>query len=241
MNVGESREWTLGLRQRFLPQEQDGHAEFLAHIKANCMPGATVLDLGCGEENLLGFLQGQAAEIIGVDSRPLEGPYDRYVQADLNEELPLPEASVDLAANKFLLEHLARPQVFFDEIGRVLRPGGKLVLIAPNTNYYPYAANCFLSKIISQEKRIRLVSAFQDRCVEGIFEVHYACNTPAKLRWALENAGFRINSLETFCDCLVSAVIRPLGALAVGYEYIVSLLGIKNAKGLMVTEAQKPL
>jgi SAM-dependent methyltransferase len=239
MRVEASRRWTAELMARWSPEEPDGHRSFLETVVRACPAGGTVLDLGCGTESLLRFLSGRAGELIGLDLAAVTGSYDRYLQADLNAAIPLPDSSVDLAVNKFLLEHLAEPLRFFREVARVLRPGGELVLIGPNTRYYPYAANLLMSRVMSQELRMRMAGAFLGRSLDELFPVLYRCNTPRRLRGAVEECGLEVVSLSTYSDCLVSAVARPLGIVAAAYEVAVNRLRLRDAKGLMVLEARK--
>jgi ubiquinone/menaquinone biosynthesis C-methylase UbiE len=45
--------------------------------------------------------------------------------------IPLPDNSLDAVISIYLLEHLAEPHRFVEEIKRVLRPGGQVLLMAP--------------------------------------------------------------------------------------------------------------
>ena len=107
-------------------------------------PG-TVVDLGCGPGFLLERLSQTAELVIGVDnsSRMLEaagkrladGPEVSLRIGDL-EHLPLRDAEADAAIMSLVLHHLAAPQDGIMEAGRVVRPGGLLVLadFLPHTN-----------------------------------------------------------------------------------------------------------
>jgi len=239
VNREAAREWTRRLHARLLPRARDGYSAYMGFLDRYCLPGSTVVDLGCGEEAYLGFLLERAGEVVGVDARRLEGPYGRYLEADFDRELPLGEESVDLAACKFLLEHLREPGRFLSGLYRALKPGGHLVIMTSNILYYPYAANFALSRVLPQSARMRLVSLFSGRREGEIFPVYYRCNTPRSLRRKLREAGFQVTHLETYGDYLVSAFCRPLGALAVLYEAAVSRLGLKGAGGFMVAVGEK--
>ena len=140
---------------------------------------------------------------------------------------------------KFFLEHLEDPPRLFSSLHDVLRPGAQLIIMTPNIIYYPYAANYIMSVFLAQEKRMRLVELFSGREPHDIFPVFYRCNTPRRMRRELERAGFDVLHLKTYSDCEVSAVVRPLGALAVAYEKIVSLLGMEWARGFIVVAARR--
>lgn len=239
MNRETAREWTLELSRRYLPDEPDAYRTFLNLAETSCPEGGRVVDLGCGEEDYLTYLLDKAGEVIGVDNKVMEGPYHRYIEADLNMELPLERESVDLAASKFLLEHLDRPAQFLKWAFSILRPGGSFVLMTPNILYYPYSINYLLSRCMPQERRMRLVEQLTGRPPEDVFPVHYRCNTPSKMKTELIQAGFEVAHIQTYSDYLVSAVNRPLGAVAVAYEKLVNILGLKGLKGFIVAEARK--
>lgn len=58
----------------------------------------------------------------------------RYYCCDfLNERIPLPDESQDFVSAFAVLEHLSRPRILLNEIWRLLKPGGFVVILVPNT------------------------------------------------------------------------------------------------------------
>lgn len=96
------------------------------------------VDLGCGTGEVLEHIRDQFAEIIGVDGSPrmLELARRRFSDdcTDISlrigelDHLPLRDAEADFACINLVLHHLSRPQDSLNEIARVLKPGG-LVLV----------------------------------------------------------------------------------------------------------------
>lgn len=89
-----------------------------------------VVDVGCGRMPYRALVP--AARYVGVDvdtpvTREL-GAADMYYDG---RTLPFPAASFDGALCSQVLEHVFTPEEFLREIGRVLRPGGRLVLTVP--------------------------------------------------------------------------------------------------------------
>ncbi len=238
MNPERARDWTREVYRRLFPEAPDGYRVYLRLLEELCPDGGRVVDLGCGDEDYLSFLLPRA-EVVGVDRREGGGSYNAYIRADLEEELPLPPRSVDLAASKFLLEHLRRPERLLRSVRESLRPGGCLVVMTPNVLYYPYAVNLLLSRLLPQRLRMGLVGRFTGRKDEEIFPVRYACNTPRRLRKLLEECGFRVLHLATYPDYLASAFCRPAGLLAVLYEWAADRLGIDWARGFLVAAARR--
>ena len=98
----------------------------------------TVADLGCGTGEMVDRLAHGVAQVIGVDqsaemlsqARALTRERDniRLVQGDLCV-LPLVRRSCDAALMLLVLSYLPRPEGALAEMARILRPGGKAVVV----------------------------------------------------------------------------------------------------------------
>jgi arsenite methyltransferase len=105
-------------------------------------PGGTALDVGCGPGNITASLAraaGPGGLALGVDiSRPMltravraeAGPQTGFLLADA-QRLPLRDETVDAVVSMAALQLVPDPQVALAEMGRVLRPGGRLVVMVP--------------------------------------------------------------------------------------------------------------
>ncbi len=97
---------------------------------------ARVLDLGCGEGQIARLAaKGGARRAVGIDAsaaqiaeagRRAGGP--AYARA-LATGLPLAPGSFDAVVSCLVLEHVADLDGALDEVSRVLRPGGRFVLL----------------------------------------------------------------------------------------------------------------
>jgi len=97
-----------------------------------------VLDVGCGNGAYLARLVGEhhAGRLVGVDSsagmlaaaRTSAGPGAFYAEADAGR-LPFRAACCDVVLAAHMLYHVGDPRAVLREVRRVLRPGGRLVLV----------------------------------------------------------------------------------------------------------------
>jgi ubiquinone/menaquinone biosynthesis C-methylase UbiE len=108
------------------------------------MPGARVLDVGCGGGVFLPFLAGlveQSGRVIGLDHAPdfVDTARRRMSELGLDNrvevmegdalDLPFPDAAFDAAHCERLLMHLEDPATALREMRRVVRPGGSVVVV----------------------------------------------------------------------------------------------------------------
>lgn len=117
--------------------------EFTADL-AQVAPGERVLDLGCGTGELamrLAQRVGPAGRVAGIDAAEglIAGARRKAKRAGLAidyqvgliEQLPFPDASVDVVVSSLVMHHLA-PDILgrtVKEIRRVMKPGGRVFII----------------------------------------------------------------------------------------------------------------
>lgn len=112
--------------------------------RAAVAPGDRVLDVACGTGDLTQAFAGTAAaEVVGLDFTPemlalaeekrtrLSGNVAskvRYVEGDA-QHLPFEDGSFDVVSIAFGIRNVADPAKAVREFARVLRPGGRLVVL----------------------------------------------------------------------------------------------------------------
>jgi arsenite methyltransferase len=141
------RAWAqeLGYPEQELARVPDATVESFAGVAnhwtlGGIEPGSVVLDLGCGAGTdllIAAQMTGPTGRVIGVDMTPtmLErarqsatemGLRNVEMHESLIEALPLDEASVDVVISNGVIDLVPDKDAVFDEIDRVLRPGGRL-------------------------------------------------------------------------------------------------------------------
>ena len=58
-------------------------------------------------------------------------------EANLNQQIPLEDSSIDGALSLAVLEHLDAPEIFLKELYRIVRPGGVVLLTTPGPTAKP--------------------------------------------------------------------------------------------------------
>ena len=121
--------------QPFRQKEVDG--QLVAFLAGSGRSNPTVLDIACGTGNqlLANRAAGLGAWSAGADRSwgmlaAARGKWaaGHWVQADACH-LPWPQASFDYISNQFAYHQISDKWQFFNEVWRLLRPGGRFVLV----------------------------------------------------------------------------------------------------------------
>lgn len=118
------------LKRRINPLDF-GIKAFVSESAREIAPSAIVLDAGAGETRFSTYFRD--ARYLAVDLAAGDPAWDYSgidVRANL-QALPFRAESVDAVLNIQVLEHVKNPDGVIQEFYRVLRPGGRLLLTAP--------------------------------------------------------------------------------------------------------------
>ena len=92
-----------------------------------------ILEIGCGRGFLTKRIQEISPHTYGIDVNPAAialGVAENLSVMD-SQNLDFEDSSFDKVYSYHTIEHVSEPQKMFKEIERVLRPGGKVLLVYP--------------------------------------------------------------------------------------------------------------
>jgi len=100
-----------------------------------------MLEVGCGSGQFLDRIQraGWKVEGVEIDSRAAEYAHEKYgvpVHVGTLESVQYPDNTFDAVTMNHVIEHIYDPVALLQECRRVLKPGGRLVVVTPNTKSY---------------------------------------------------------------------------------------------------------
>ncbi len=160
-----------------------------------------VLDCGCGAGEYVRALLERGADAFGVefDARKIAagqahgGELASRIRVGDLEALAFPDASFDLALLNEVLEHVPDETAALAELRRVLRPGGRLVVLSP-TRLYPFETHGVFWRGTGRRVPHTLPGVPWLPLALGsrIFDSWARNYWPWELRALVERAGFRV-------------------------------------------------
>jgi SAM-dependent methyltransferase len=215
-------------RDRFYKPEFRGmYDRFSDVIHEYVRAGDVMLDAGCGSGRVFQYhfdVHQRPRLIVGVDvtKEPHgNGNIDAAARADLGR-LPFRDDVFDAAISSHVAEHLTRPETVFGELARVLKPGGRLLILTPNRWHYVTISSALMPHSFHLK-----FNNWRGVDSHDIFRTEYKANTAARLRELYEGAGLRVERLEQFeTEPEYLAFSLPTYAAGVAYERLVNRFGL---------------
>lgn len=116
----------------------DALAASVMFVNAPRSEGGSLLDVGCGAGDLMVRMRELGWQVMGVETDPRA--VDRAVHRGLDvrnsvlEDAHFEAASFDAVTMAHVIEHVHDPARLLAECRRILRPGGILVILTPNSS-----------------------------------------------------------------------------------------------------------
>lgn len=208
-------------------------------IQLHLKPDARLLDAGCGR--YLRFCKefSQLKQVVGIDLESVletdnhQSPYG--VRGDVSS-LPFPSGHFDIVISRSVVEHLEDPPAVFREFARVLRPGGKVILLTPNK--YDYVS--VIAMLTPYRLHRSLVSRIFRVPEDDVFPTLYRANTIGSIRKAMKAAGLREHTLDTINHYPAYLMFSPmLFRLGVLYERLTSFRPLRSLRSLVLCAFEK--
>ena len=95
-----------------------------------------LMDVGCGNGDLHSLVAPRCRRYVGIDAIRYDGlpAHAEFIAADLNDcaALSVGDTLADVVVSVETIEHLENPRAFMRLLGRLVRPGGWIIVTTPN-------------------------------------------------------------------------------------------------------------
>lgn len=164
--------------KKFDPEFEERWIIFEKILKTNLSENKIWVDIGCGGNGNVYEFGKFSKYALGIDLICYSNRYDAPLVLGNIDQLPLKSNSVDLVTVRFVIEHIKDTKAFVNEVDRVLKSSGKLLILTTNilcpyifiSNVLPF----FLKKILIQ----RIFGANK----EDVLPTYHKMNTPGSFK-----------------------------------------------------------
>ena len=169
--------------------------------EAGLSPGMRVLDVATGTGLVLRAaveISGNTGMAIGLDpSRGMLGECRKGCAAPLfqgrGEQLPFADASFDMVCMGYGLRHVADLRALFTEYRRVLKPGGRVLVLEitqPHSAVGRWLNRFYLRTVVPTVTRIGTRAAAASRMMDYFWDTIETCVPPDVILGVLRETGF---------------------------------------------------
>lgn len=194
--------WRVRLMHRF--GYITAEAQYEATVDRLVSDGDSWLDVGGGtsifphNSSLSATLSRRCGLLVGVDPSEnlAENPYVHERACCTIEEYKS-EHTFDLATLRMVAEHIQAPEPAIESLGRLIKPGGKVVVFTPN-RWSPASVAASLLPFRLHQPITRLLWGTKE---EDVFPTVYRMNTRRRLCRLFEAGGFREAAFAYLDNC----------------------------------------
>jgi ubiquinone/menaquinone biosynthesis C-methylase UbiE len=224
--------------KRLHPKWTDSMTIYGNLIGEEVKSGTKVLDIGCGHGEFLKDIYARTQHTYGLDPDKIglkKNTIIKHKHVGMADEIPFKDNFFDVVVSAWVLEHVENPEKVFGEIYRVLKPGGKVIFITPNSwNYIVW-----INRVIPDRFHDYLTKKLYGRQENDTFKVHYRVNSVGKINKILGGIGFKQSKMILNGDPTYISFSKTLFKISTGIEWILNWNPLRKMKVHIIAEYEK--
>jgi ubiquinone/menaquinone biosynthesis C-methylase UbiE len=228
MSLEKRHLWAKQYLDRHYPNFEDAETIFEKMVKEMLRPEMVLLDAGCGKGEFLDKLGPATGRAVGIDlskESVKKAGHNAALALGTLEALPFRDETFDLITCRWVVEHLEDPGRSLSELHRVLKTGGRIVLLTSNARSYA----ALLSRLMPLEMKRRLLNKL-GRGESDTFPTYYRCNSVSKIRELASENQFSEEGLTLVGSPFYFFFSKSFFRLAVAYEKLTDFKMLNASK-----------
>jgi SAM-dependent methyltransferase len=203
-------------RSFIAPEVRNSQYAYAERLRSALAGSGRWLDIGCGHDFLPSWMRAadrnlplERWRVIGIDMDGTALARHRGLRHRVigsGEQLPFGDNTFDLITANMVVEHVADPAGLFAEIGRVMAPGGRVIIHTPNVHGYTTA----VTRLLPERTLAPLARVLLRRRAEDVYPTFYRANSVADLRALAASSGLTIETCELLNSSPQAVRIPPL-------------------------------
>ena len=203
-------------RSWLAPEVRNSQYAYAERLRSALEGGGRWLDIGCGHQFLPPWMRGHEGRLdlerwsvtgIDMDTQAIARHHGlRHRVIGTGERLPFADNTFDLVTANMVIEHVEAPADLFAEIGRILAPGGRVIVHTPNVHGYTTA----IARLLPDRTLAPLAQLVLGRRAEDVYPTFYRANSVMDLRKLAGSSGLAVETCELINSTPQSMRILPL-------------------------------
>ena len=215
--------------KRMNPYWEDSVSIYRNYIAKNTHEDTRILDFGCGHVDFMKSVYSRTPYVYGVEPNKYTLHKNITIKnkvAGLAEHIPFPDNFFDLAVSAWVVEHIDDITSVFRDIHRVLKPGGKLIFLTPNSwNYITW-----INRAIPNSMHDFFTRKLYGRDEKDTYPVRYKMNSAKRIDSVLSKLNFKRHEIIFNEDPSYISFNHMLFMLSCFIEKIFDIDRFKSAK-----------
>ncbi len=223
---------------RAYPSFKNAGIRYQEMVQAVVTSETILLDVGCGRMSLAEMAIQSTQQSLGIDLVHEDALYNDVLDmaAVANAEyLPFADATFDVLVSQWVVEHFPQPRNTFQEMARVLRPGGHLVFLTTNANNYVP----LISRLVPDRLQKVVLHCLLRRPTHESFPTFFRANTRRSIKRLSAETGFVVEEIAYAANPFYMAFNVPLFRLAMLYEKITDRKRLNHLKLYLLATLRK--
>jgi 2-polyprenyl-3-methyl-5-hydroxy-6-metoxy-1,4-benzoquinol methylase len=236
------------LEQIIVPGLRYSTYEYCDQVTAAAGQDIVWLDIGCGHQAFAPWMRSEQQKAyskcrgvygIDLDFEGLKKHTDlkNKVLASGNT-IPFRDGSFGLITANMVMEHVAHPFEFLQEVHRILRPGGVFIAHTPNRWGYRVLAARLLA---NQRLKNKLVKVMEGREEHDVFPTFYRFNQVDEVKEIARKAGFEVDGIKTVESNANFQILLPLAAVELLFIRLLQSGAARNFRSVLLVSLRRPV